>query len=277
MNKEQTALHALLENEVSLPDGWICEQAFPWKDGTHLVAPQRSGGVVVRERRVRVQLPGDIGDVCADHVHVTDGESGEEFKGRQWRSRIVVAAERAVWSLSELSKFRDDNGPMAHRNVDYNELTGRSEEEAYYDTPKGAYTDWKLSSEMGWPGEQFQMLTSVWSIDEAKRLLMARPRKPISVKTESLKDLIQNDNPSTIQLFRINVDWDKVKADDCKIDLSVPLICGWVEKSSDEGGHFAMIMDGHHRIARAVHLGVEELTYVMLDKDESKQIHRRAR
>jgi hypothetical protein len=102
---------------------------------------------------------------------------------------------------------------------------------------------------------------------------MARPRKPIVVKTESLKDLIQSEG--TIAMFRVNVSWLKVKAEDCTIDLSVPLIAGWV-KERDGGSHYTMVMDGHHRIARAVHLGVEELTYVMLDKDESAKILRRS-
>ena len=87
MNAEVKKLLAELETKA-LPPGWECEAAWPWRDGVHLVAPDRRGGIIIHDRNVRVQLPGS--GPARDVVDIG------EYRGRGWFEKLVTAAVRAV-------------------------------------------------------------------------------------------------------------------------------------------------------------------------------------
>lgn len=89
MNAEQQHIHEVFKWQ-KLPAGWTCEKARPWQDGTHLIAPQRRGGVVIKDRRVHVQLPGNHRGPCSPKADVG------EYRGRGWINRMVEAAVKAA-------------------------------------------------------------------------------------------------------------------------------------------------------------------------------------
>lgn len=86
MNRDEQAIfNELTRRKKELPPGWICEAAWPWRECTHLVAPKRKGGVIVKKWEVFVQLPGD--GTVADTIEI-----GRDFKGRGWLGKVVEAA-----------------------------------------------------------------------------------------------------------------------------------------------------------------------------------------
>lgn len=105
-----------------LPDGWSVEEVHPWRNGTLLVAPERKGGVLVRDRHVSVQLPGS--GPASPRVEITD-EDQIEFVGRGWRERVTQAAVRAA--KARANHFTDPDGDAlnrrpAHTYVNWREL-----------------------------------------------------------------------------------------------------------------------------------------------------------
>jgi hypothetical protein len=95
MNKDEQAIFKALSKQ-KLPPGWICEKEFFYEHATHLIAPERSGGVVVKKHEVFVQLPGP--GPCSPRIDI-----GHDFKGRGWLDDIVRAAVRAAFTHA--SKF----------------------------------------------------------------------------------------------------------------------------------------------------------------------------
>lgn len=89
MNRENKKIYDRLVKE-KLPPGWQCVQAWPYRDHTHLVAPQRSGGVIVQKWHVYVQLPGT--GPARDTIHIS-----YDYKGRGWLDRIVTDAVKAAF------------------------------------------------------------------------------------------------------------------------------------------------------------------------------------
>ena len=91
MTAEQQRIHEKFE-ATELPRGWTCEKAWPWRDGTHLIAPHRRGGVVIKNRCVHVQLPGS--PPSSPRVDIG------EFRGRGWLDRMVEAAVKATYKYA---------------------------------------------------------------------------------------------------------------------------------------------------------------------------------
>ena len=120
MTAEAATLHRALRR-LRLPPGWTCEEAWPWKTGTHLIAPARKGGVIVKHRRVTVQLPGTGPGRPTVNVH--DGGRTFAFHGRDWQKRIVAAARLAVRAWGRLC--REWEPPGATRFVNVDELNTR--------------------------------------------------------------------------------------------------------------------------------------------------------
>lgn len=99
MNALEQQLFDLLARE-KLPRGWKCEKAFgPGVSDTHLIAPRRSGGVVVKpgSRMIRVQLPGS--GPAAEMVNVEG-----RFTGPGWLERMVKTAVQTAFEYAP--KFR---------------------------------------------------------------------------------------------------------------------------------------------------------------------------
>ena len=120
MNAESRALHARLKAEVALPEGWVCELCWPWREHTHLVAPRRKGGVIVKVRTVRVEL---AGDVCTCVVDIIDGGQ-DHFKGRRWRERLVRAVNRAIWVYEKWVKD-GESSVVTWQSISWQELSDR--------------------------------------------------------------------------------------------------------------------------------------------------------
>jgi hypothetical protein len=136
------------------------------------------------------------------------------------------------------------------------------------------FSDWKDSKEMGWPSEVFRCWLQRWDIDKAKEKLREKPRAPQTIKVGDVEKLLSKitdlGNGKHRVTMGVTVDWEAAKSGKTKlgdvIDLSVPLI--GILDDSGEG----TIIDGHHRIARAVELKVKELPVVVLDAEEAKEI-----
>ena len=122
MDAETLQTHALLvqaHEQGLLPAGWSVEVSWPWKTDTHLIAPERKGGVIVHAyRTVAIQLPGD--GPARSRVQVQDrGE--ERYMGRGWRERIVEAAVRAAEAYHDtfvVGPSENEEGPMQSDHID---------------------------------------------------------------------------------------------------------------------------------------------------------------
>lgn len=124
MNAEARATHALLVQQCeqgNLPSGWSVEAGWPWKKDTHLIAPERRGGVIVSDREISVQLPGH--GPASSRIQITDDDNWR-FTGRGWQQRLVDAAVRAAEAYH--THFTDpslqNHNYPAHQHVRASEL-----------------------------------------------------------------------------------------------------------------------------------------------------------
>ena len=136
------------------------------------------------------------------------------------------------------------------------------------------------AAKIAWDIEQeevFDFLFSRWDVRRAKRLLAVKSSTKVGrVLVENLKSLLQtttkNEDGSMTITMGVSVDWNRVKADcaapveEQKIDLTVPLI--FVQ--TKEGN--VLPIDGWHRTAKAILLGVTELPAIMLSKKDSTAV-----
>jgi hypothetical protein len=118
--------------------------------------------------------------------------------------------------------------------------------------------------------ETFTFLWSEWDVDAAKAIIQAKPRKIERIAVDRLEPFLSKRTPhKTGTGFTIRAgiltDADRV-ANDESISLDVPLIVA----ITPEGN--ALPIDGWHRVAKAVALGVETLPLVYLTKAESKRV-----
>lgn len=89
MTKDEQAVFDSLSQQ-HLPFGWSCEREFAYDHATHLVAPERSGGVVIKNRCVHVQLPGT--GPASNRIEIAD-----DVKGSGWLERITKLAVDAAF------------------------------------------------------------------------------------------------------------------------------------------------------------------------------------
>jgi hypothetical protein len=116
--------------------------------------------------------------------------------------------------------------------------------------------------------EAFAFLLTEWDVNAAKDIIEAKPRRIERIDVACLEPFLskrtETETGMTIRAG-IVVDDDRV-ANDESIDLSIPIIVAFTP-----GGN-ALAIDGWHRIAKAVALGVEKLPAVCLTKAESKRV-----
>jgi hypothetical protein len=130
--------------------------------------------------------------------------------------------------------------------------------------PKSDTITWFMSD------ETFTFMWSEWDVDAAKAIIRAKPRKIERTTVDRLEPFLskrtphEHDSGFTIRAG-ILTDADRV-ANDATINLDVPLIV----VITPEGN--ALPIDGWHRVAKAVALGVETLPLVYLTKAESKRV-----
>jgi hypothetical protein len=100
--------------------------------------------------------------------------------------------------------------------------------------------------------EEFRFLAGLFDIAKAKRIIEDKPREIVEINIgESGKQLLA--------LMKI----DMTRFDE--IDLTVPIIVASIKEGN-------LPIDGWHRIAKAVHLGLPFVPGVMLTKEETKQV-----
>jgi hypothetical protein len=108
------------------------------------------------------------------------------------------------------------------------------------------FTDWKPVTE-GY-SEYFQFGNMYWNIEQAKRILIAKPRRSGSLPV---------------------ADWKGFSAlTGCKpgsVDLSIPVICV-------KFGNGYLPVDGWNRIRLALNTGITSLPFVLLTVKEEKEI-----
>lgn len=109
------------------------------------------------------------------------------------------------------------------------------------------------------PHETFRMLAWEWDVDRARTM---EPAERGDLEVARIAEIVDYPPvPGVIRPLRVPVDPEHVG----HVDLAVPVILGvW------SAGN-AMVIDGHHRIARAVRDGVEKLPYVLLGEAQLKK------
>jgi hypothetical protein len=123
------------------------------------------------------------------------------------------------------------------------------------------------SSEVKWytdREEYFSLLGRGWDITKAKKIIIDKPREIFLISTVSFEPLIGGKTASGT--IRMGISIDSSKATSEEIDLSIPVII--VETSY--GDH--MLIDGWHRLAKAVHIKQELLPAVILSPEENVRV-----
>jgi hypothetical protein len=126
--------------------------------------------------------------------------------------------------------------------------------------------------------ESFNLLMYSWNIDEAKKILAARPRESVEVPLASVRGLIDYPpKPDGASIMSVWVDTDHVS----HVDTTIPGIMGYlpisvplVGKTNDASNRHRWPIDGYHRIARAIDLGLTTVPMLMLTAEESDWICR---
>lgn len=120
---------------------------------------------------------------------------------------------------------------------------------------------------MNWDTEKeefFSLGPSSFDIKKAKEII-AKQKKPQNVYVEmnDLKPFIPS--PKNTSPFTVGIDLEKAKS--AEIDLSVPLILAYLPRS---GALF--VIDGWHRVAKAILEDIPTLPGIILNKKDSKKI-----
>ena len=129
--------------------------------------------------------------------------------------------------------------------------------------PKSDSITWTYAEEM------FSFLTSDWDVDAAKRIIAAKPRKIERIDTHVCEPFLSRRmaTPGGGLTIRAGILTNSERvANDASIDLTIPLIVAHTKQGN------ALPIDGWHRVAKAVALGVEKLPVVYLTKAESKRV-----
>ena len=118
----------------------------------------------------------------------------------------------------------------------------------------------------GKPTEYFDFMAYTWNIDRARELIAKRKRnkKPIPVNVEEIYNSIRWGG---ILGVRVDEEYALTQA-----DLSKPLIFGLIKLPGEKGKKaewFRLLIDGHHRLYRAMHEGIETLPSYDLTKKEN--------
>jgi hypothetical protein len=123
--------------------------------------------------------------------------------------------------------------------------------------------------------EVFRYLHFAWDIDQAREV--TRGREPdLALPVLAWANALIEPEPEPgaartgISLFHHPVDWDWVRGEE--IDLERPLLAILFRVWREETGvrESTLLIDGHHRLARARRDGVETLPLVLLRDEEER-------
>lgn len=102
------------------------------------------------------------------------------------------------------------------------------------------------------PDEMFTLLGWAWDVDLATRLARRHPVRPAAIRTLT----------GVMDLIRIDPDHAAT------VDLTKPLLVVLLPCAPPPGNR--LVIDGWHRIHRALDLGMEELPTVLLDPADER-------
>lgn len=105
------------------------------------------------------------------------------------------------------------------------------------------------------PHETFILLLWEWDIDRARKLA---PVEEGMVEVAKLAKLIDYPKGNTINLFSVAINEGHID----HVPLDAPLLFGTMTHES--GDSHSLLIDGHHRLARAIKEGVKTLPYHLL-------------
>jgi hypothetical protein len=112
--------------------------------------------------------------------------------------------------------------------------------------------------------ETFHLMSATFDVRAAKKCLRETPHGVGNLPLAGLEKSVRRPEPDKIFFGGIAVDWEKVD-NDPSIDLSVPVILATLSET-----HYPI--DGWHRIAKAISLGLESLPCVVLSREETFQV-----
>ena len=110
-----------------------------------------------------------------------------------------------------------------------------------------------------------------FDVRKAKELICASPREIRMVDTsrERVERLIgRPPEPDSFDIGTVYVDWEKAKT----ADISTPLIVAMARVDPESQKRSPVVIDGHHRLARAWLDKIPELPYVLLTDEESDEV-----
>lgn len=116
--------------------------------------------------------------------------------------------------------------------------------------------------------EYFTFLTARYNVTTAKEIVRGRdPTEEIGVDAWASQLLSPDpeEEPDKILAMRISVNWEHVP----NVDLREPVILAWFFGKTSSGH---ILIDGHHRLAKARREGVPSLQAHVLTKEESKGV-----
>jgi len=116
--------------------------------------------------------------------------------------------------------------------------------------------------------ETFTLLTTTWNVDKANEMAEGREVDTFDPKhvEHMLQRTTENGDGSHTTNMGITVNWDHVP----NVDLSKPVI--FVERQYKDGTQGHMMIDGWHRVAKALDEGVDQLPCVVLSVKEGKSL-----
>lgn len=119
-----------------------------------------------------------------------------------------------------------------------------------------------MSDEIHWSyhSEFFTFLFKTWDVAAAKAIIREEPRVVECIDVSDLAKFIGTSTRVGVLISR-----ERVENDD-RIDLMVPLVAVVTPKGN------GLVIDGWHRVAKAVALGVSTLPVVWLNAGESARV-----
>ena len=119
--------------------------------------------------------------------------------------------------------------------------------------------------------EFFSFIGQGFDVTKAKQILSNKGSVEIdTLDLENLRDFVKipgQKNKSVLLCSVVEIDWNRIYNDD-SIDLTVPVIVA----NNKYGG--VVVIDGWHRVGKAIINGLTELPCVVLSKKESQEITR---
>ena len=128
------------------------------------------------------------------------------------------------------------------------------------------FTDWKPQD-----NEVFRFLHTTYDVDKAKVLLAKNPRESSELVVATCKQFIggvppRGENPKALPLLSVHIEWEKVwRMVDNPPEEEVPVILSHY-------GEYILPIDGWHRIAKAMAMGMQTVPAVILELNETRKI-----